>query len=189
MRVVMLDAPRSLIEQRARLGQDRWDEVWEGVLHMVPPPSYEHQRLGTLLLVFLEPIARGRGLLASYETGVFRPEAGEADFRVPDLVVARPQQVTARGVEGGAEMVVEIRSPNDESVEKLPFYQALGVQEVLLIEPGERTVELYVLRGGRYHAALPDAQGVVRSPALGVTFATAPGPQLVLGGPEGTVQV
>ena len=41
----MLDVPESLLDERRRLGLDVFDEVWEGVLHMVPPPSGEHQRL------------------------------------------------------------------------------------------------------------------------------------------------
>ena len=39
MRAVMLDVPESLLDERRRLGLDVFDEVWEGVLHMVPPPS------------------------------------------------------------------------------------------------------------------------------------------------------
>ena len=45
MRAVMLDVPESLLDERRRQGLDVFDEVWEGVLHMVPPPSGEHQRL------------------------------------------------------------------------------------------------------------------------------------------------
>ena len=41
----MLDVPESLLDERRRQGLDVFDEVWEGVLHMVPPPSGEHQRL------------------------------------------------------------------------------------------------------------------------------------------------
>jgi hypothetical protein len=37
----MLDVPGSLLDERRRLGLDVVDEVWEGVLHMVPPPSGE----------------------------------------------------------------------------------------------------------------------------------------------------
>lgn len=34
------------IKKRRRIsGLDRLDEVWEGVLHMVPTPSYGHARL------------------------------------------------------------------------------------------------------------------------------------------------
>lgn len=90
MRAVLLDVPESLLEERRRTGVDVFDEVWDGVLHMVPPPSSWHQQLGTRMVVAVVPLAEGKGLVASYQTGVFRAGAGESDYRVPDLVVARP---------------------------------------------------------------------------------------------------
>jgi hypothetical protein len=38
----MLDVPAALLAERQRLGLDLFDEMWEGELHMVPPPSAEH---------------------------------------------------------------------------------------------------------------------------------------------------
>jgi hypothetical protein len=32
----------ALIERRRKAGVDRLDEVWQGVRHMVPGPSFEH---------------------------------------------------------------------------------------------------------------------------------------------------
>jgi Uma2 family endonuclease len=185
---VILKPPASFMEERRRMGADRWDEMWDGVLHMVPPPSSWHQRFGTELLALLLPVAKARGLELSYETGFYRPACEERDYRVPDLVFARPEQYTKQGV-GGAELVVELLSEGDESREKLGFYAELGVSEVLLIDPDTREIELYVLRGGRLHVALPDDHGAVRSQVLGVSFTTAPGPRLSLSWPEGSGQI
>jgi len=50
MKVVMAQAPESLLDQRRRTGADRWDEIWDGVLHMPPMPNREHQDLeGTMV--------------------------------------------------------------------------------------------------------------------------------------------
>src|SRR4026208_2070886 len=97
MRAVMLEVPEALLEQRRRSGADRWDEVWEGVLHMVPPPSYPHQRFGTRLVAALVPIASALGLESCYETGHYR---ADSDYRQPDLLFARPEHFTHRGLEG-----------------------------------------------------------------------------------------
>jgi Uma2 family endonuclease len=51
-----------------------------------------------------------------------------------DVVVARPEHTSSRGVEGPAGLVVEIRSPDDETYEKFPFYEQVGVREVLVVE-------------------------------------------------------
>ncbi len=147
---------------------------------MVPPPSGPHQRLAARLVAALVPLAEAKGLVASHETGLFRPGAGESDYRVPDLIVAAPDNASHRGVDGRAELVVEIRSPGDETYEKLDFYADLGVQEVLVVDAESCVAELYILRGGRLHVVLPDASGSVAAASLGVSFAPVEGPSLRL---------
>ena len=39
MRVLMLEAPQAMLDERRRLGHAVRDEMWDGVLHMVPPPG------------------------------------------------------------------------------------------------------------------------------------------------------
>src|SRR5207302_10611122 len=97
MRVLMLEAPEAFLAERRRKGHDRFDEMWEGVLHMVPPPSGWHQTFGTQLIIVLAPIATRLGLVASYETGLFRPGSGGSDYRQPDILVSRPEQRTKAG--------------------------------------------------------------------------------------------
>ncbi|MGH7750722.1 MAG: hypothetical protein ACREQ5_39020, partial [Candidatus Dormibacteria bacterium] len=64
----MLEVDEALLEDRRRKGIDCFDEMWEGVLHMVPPPSEGHQQLGSGLCEVLRPLARARGLRLGYET-------------------------------------------------------------------------------------------------------------------------
>lgn len=78
MRAVMLEVPEYLLEERRRLGHDRWDEMWDGELHMLPPPHGDHgrlnDRLGTFFLLHWEMVGLGR----SYpETGVKRLSPGD----------------------------------------------------------------------------------------------------------------
>jgi hypothetical protein len=54
---------------------------------------------------------------------------------------------------------VEIVSPNDETWQKVPFYAAHGVDEVLIVDPTDRTVAWLGLRDGEYRA--PDRSGLV----------------------------
>ncbi len=137
----MLDVPAALLAERQRLGLDRFDEMWEGELHMVPPPSAEHSRIGTELVAALFHVAEAAGLRLSYETGVFDPNAaGNTNYRTPDLVVFDDAARSERGVEGRARLVVEIRSPGDESLEKLTYYESVGVLEVILIDRDSKSV-------------------------------------------------
>jgi hypothetical protein len=64
--VVLGPAPpelRALIERRKRSGLHRLDEVWDGVLHMTPAPSFEHARIAQQLAVLLDAPAHAAGLL------------------------------------------------------------------------------------------------------------------------------
>ena len=172
MRAVWLQPDPSYLEERQRLGLDRRDEVWDGVLHMVPPPVSRHEDLVTSLLIGLSAICRPRGLVVSMG-GLF---GSDKNYRCPDVLVGRPAQRSERGFEG-AELVIEVLSPNDESRDKFPFFAKLGVREVWLIEPKSRELELYELRDGRYVRHQP----LTVSPVLGVTLDQREG-QLVIGG-------
>jgi len=137
---------QALIQRRHQAGADRLDEVWEGVRHMVPGPSLEHARISTQLAELLSPLARAAGLLAAISE--FNLGESEHDFRVPDGGLHRPG---AAGVwHATAAMVVEILSADDETWQKLPFYAAHQVDEVLIVDPAERTVTWLGLREGEY---------------------------------------
>lgn len=148
MRAVMLEVPEQLLADRRRFGHDKRDEVWEGVLHMVPSPGTGHQRRARQLLFALAGIAERRGLEVLYETSVFDPPEGLNNYRVPDLVMVDPTYVSDRGIEGHTILAVEILSPNDESRDKLPFYARVGVREVWLFDPKKHTVEMFQARDG-----------------------------------------
>lgn len=188
MKVVMLEAPEGFIAERRAKGLDIRDEVWEGVLHMVPQPGYWHQRFGFELAMALEPHAKARGLALSQETTLSRAGEETTNYRVPDWIVTRPEQRTARGATG-AEIVIENLSPGDESHDKLPFYADLGVKEVFFFDPDTRGLELYVLRGGRLLATTSDSDGLFHSEIVGVSFQKIDGPKLLVRWKGGEVTI
>lgn len=174
MRAVIVDSGEQIIESRRRLGIDRQDEMWEGEWHLVNPSKFWHPRLGSDLLMTLGPIARTSGLLANGDsTGIYR---AADDWRIPDLVFARPEAVTEAGLTT-AELVIELRSPGDESYAKLGFYAAVGVGEALIVHE-DRRVELYALSDGELRPVAPGDDGAVRSAVLDVSFTPVPGPAL-----------
>ena len=50
-----------------------------------------------------------------------------------------------------AALVVGILAPDDETWQKLPFYAARGVDELLIVDPLQREVSWLALRDGEYH--------------------------------------
>jgi Uma2 family endonuclease len=169
VRGVMLEVPEHFLVERRRLGHDRFDEMWEGVLHMVPPPGSAHQvlsaRLAAALLAHTDPL----GLVVMNEAGLFDPDVSDfTSFRQPDVVIAHPDHVSKRGVEGVAVLAVEIRSPNDETYEKLDFYGRVGVTELLVIDQDSATIERFVNRDGRLILTTADSEGWVPLDGLGL---------------------
>lgn len=109
-----------------------------------------------------------------YQDVNIAPAGGWTDnYRIPDLVLlTRSQLRDIRGAyfEGPPLVVVEIRSPGDESYEKLPFYAELGTPEVWIIDRDSRAVEVLELNRGAYAGVEPDAEGWRTSRATGVQF-------------------
>ena len=150
MRTLILDPPpaklEELLEDRRRSGLDRLDEVWEGVLHMIPAPSGQHAIIAQQLAELLGPPARAAGLVATMHE--FNLGDGEHDFRVPDGGLHRTPPLGAW--HSTAALVVEIVSTGDETRDKLPFYAAHGVDEIIIVDPEDRSVEWLALSASQY---------------------------------------
>ncbi|MBV8870215.1 MAG: Uma2 family endonuclease, partial [Acetobacteraceae bacterium] len=91
MPTLVLDPPpaalEQLLEERTRLDLDRRDEVWDGVLHVIPPPSHAHELLATHLVRLLGPYADKGGLELTGGVGI---GTSKESYRVPDLALHRP---------------------------------------------------------------------------------------------------
>jgi Uma2 family endonuclease len=122
---------------------------------MVPAPSGPHGDLESQLHAILRPLAQQAGLKMIGQSNLGE---SERDFRVPDGALHRSPPT---GVwHPTAALVIEIVSPGDESWEKLPFYAAHDVEEVLIVDPRERSVSWLALEGSEYrpveHGGLVD---------------------------------
>jgi Uma2 family endonuclease len=189
MRAVVISPPEHWLEERRRLGLDHKDEVWDGVLHMVPPPASWHQLVGSALERVLHRHAESRGLQVLREGGVFGPVVGEKDYRVPDVSLVDPKHLSKRGIEARADLVIEILSPDDESRDKFPFFAACKIPEVWLVDPDTRVIEVYVLRGDVYFAVTSDRTGLLHAPALGLDLSVVAGPKLRIAWADGFAEI
>jgi Uma2 family endonuclease len=141
MRTLFVTDPPQAVEdwlaRRRALGQDLYDEVWEGEYHVAPAPRRRHARVQAALLETLGPLARRAGLEATGPCNIGRPD----DFRVPDLACFRePEDLTWNPT---AAIVAEVVSVGDESRLKSDFYLRAGVEEILIVDPHARTAEWF----------------------------------------------
>ena len=184
VKAVMLDVSPEVLAHRKLTGVDRWDEMWEGVLHMAPAPNREHQRILDDLIIFLGPLIkqRNRGTLQS-GINVFDEASPKENYRIPDLsFVARGHESVlaedgTRG--GGPDAVIEIRSPGDESYDKFPFFASLGVREVIVVDRDSKKPEVFRLAGSQYVAVGADREGWLVSETLRVRLRQSPGSRVL----------
>lgn len=195
MKAVMSEVPQQILDQRSRTGANRWDEMWEGVLHMPPMPNREHQDLAKALMIWLETRwALPLGNRVHGPINLASPGGWPNAYRIPDLVLLTPDRFGIdrnEYFEGPPSVVIEIRSPGDETVEKMPFYANLGCPELWIIDRDTKAPELHVLQEGRYQRQSPGTDGWLVSGATGIRLRAEPGNKLAiqLGDDPGTKQV
>ena len=149
MKTVVLGEPppeiTALLARRRALGQDRFDEVWEGDYHVVPGPHPWHGYVAKALGSLLDPLAVTAGLVA---TGQFNLGPSKDDFRVPDggYHLSLPSEMFVPT----AAVVVEVLSPGDETWLKFDFYARHGVDEIVIADPRAREVRWFTLTGAAY---------------------------------------
>lgn len=186
MRVVAAEAPPGLVEQRRRLGHDRYDEMWEGVLHMNAVPHGDHQEFALQLGSWLLRNWSQRGVRKAFpDRNVALPGGWPNNYRIPDLVLTTAERFSfdqGTHIEGPPLVVVEIHSPHDEAYEKLAFYAQLGVPEVWIIDRDTKQPEIFTLQqsGDGYDAASPNADGWLTSFAAGIEMMATPEEKLAI---------
>ena len=137
-------------------------EIVQGVLVMSPSFEDIHQDvIGEICAYLREQIKvkrLGRVFPAPFDV-VLAPQ----EVYQPDVVVVLNQhleRVKTQGVMGAPDLVVEVISPSSklyDRVNKHMAYEQAGIPEYWLVNPHQKTVELFVLEGGKYYS-----QGIFR---------------------------
>lgn len=146
--------------------------MWGGVLHIPPTPNRSRQELRLDLGIWLDAFwARPGGNKVYPPINLALPGCWPQDYRIPDLVLLTHNRFHIdrnEYFEGGPTAVVEIRSPGDESYDKLPFYAKLQIPEVWIIDRDTRQPEIFRLSDADYKSVPPDSEEWVVSGITGV---------------------
>jgi len=120
---------------------------------MAPMPGDEQQDIVTSLAAVLHETIQLSGL-GKVRAGINvsdRREGWKQNYRVPDVAVFLNDS-TAENCGtywlGGPDLAVEVVSPNDRAREKIPFYEKVGVRELLIVDRDPWLLELHRLRDG-----------------------------------------
>ena len=133
---------------------ERWELIHGTAWNMSPAPSRTHQWIVTELCILLGNYLAGKDCeLYVAPFGVFLPALDDVkdddiDTIVqPDLVVICDSgKLAKRGCFGPPDIVVEILSPftsKKDLNEKFELYEAVGVREYLIFDPGARSAQVF----------------------------------------------
>lgn len=147
-------------------------ELIGGELHVSPAPITAHQQISGRLFNLFSPYVEAQHLgLAFYAPVDVR--FGLHDEVQPDLLFIRQDRlgiISAKGVvEGSPDVVIEILSPSTaamDRVRKAALYAGHGVREYWIVDPKQRTVELFTLVDTRWVPVDPDGDGRLESPVV-----------------------
>ena len=139
-------------EDYCRLPEDgKIYEVIEGELLMSPAPRTRHQKccgnLFAALWNYNKSLRMGEVLISPVDLVL----PGLGTNVQPDIVFIlkeRLDHINERCIEGAPDLVVEVLSPWNAKIDrgkKFKVYAKAGVREYWIVDPDDRTVELYVL--------------------------------------------
>lgn len=166
--VFSIDRPITVDEFCEYVRDEGAAELVNGVVYIMSPPTDKHEALCVWLtrVIGLYAELRGLGEVRASKSGVL---ISRTSLREPDLLFFRTErldQMTARGVHGAPDLVVEIvdsAKARREAVEKQVQYEAIGVAELWVIDLPREEVRLFTLQEGAYERIAPQPDGEIAS--------------------------
>ena len=130
---------------------------------MAPPPSRAHQEISGELFGQLREYLKGKKCKVYHAPFAVRPfeQGGDSPEEVdtivePDItIVCDPSKLDDMGCKGAPDMVVEILSPSTrrhDRLTKFNLYQRAGVREYWIVDPADKSVQVFTLEDGHYTA-------------------------------------
>jgi Uma2 family endonuclease len=136
---------------------------------MSPAPMRQHQGVAQYITEKFGAFLRGKPCkVYPAPFDVLLPSGGETDDEVdtvvqPDLVVyCDRSKLTDRGARGAPDLIVEILSPSTQKRdlnEKFRLYERHGVREYWVIDPGNRSMQVWRIEAGGIYG-----EGELRDP-------------------------
>ncbi len=158
MKGTVVDRPKERVltyEDYLRLEDEKRYELINGRLEGMPASGFEHQsivmELASILHTFVKTKAMGKILPSPFDVIL-----SETVVVQPDVVFISNDNLKniKRGrLFGPPDLVVEIVSPTSyvrDRYEKFSLYEKHGVKEYWIVLPGERVIEVWCLKDGKY---------------------------------------
>ena len=149
-------------------------EIIYGVAYAMSAPNTIHQQISIALASEFFTFLKGKpckAFHAPYDVRLFYEEDESDDTVVqPDvMVICDPKKIGEEGCRGAPDLVVEILSPSNNVFEmerKLKLYREAGVREYWVVDPKNKHISIYRLKGKDYILQTSSIQDSVQSEIL-----------------------
>jgi Uma2 family endonuclease len=152
---------KAVYEDLYKLPENMIGEIIDGDLHALPRPHARHVKSATILGGELIPpyyFGRGGGP-GGWEILIEAEVLLGENLLVPDLSGWKKERLPGlpktNWISITPDWVCEILSPNSKGhdrIKKMPIYSQHGVKHAWLLDPVEKTLEVYRLEGGHWLA-------------------------------------
>ena len=135
------------------LPEGQREELIDGQIYDMAPPSPMHQELVMELSATLRDYIKKNGGPCKVYPAPFAVFLNEDDrnYVEPDIsVICDSSKVDNRGYQGAPDFIIEIVSPSSQRMDyltKLFKYRTAGVREYWIVNPLQRTVQVYSFEG------------------------------------------
>ena len=132
------------VEDYLQLEEGLLAQLIDGELIMSPAPNTNHQRVLRKLYDELRGFSKGEFFFSPIDLYL-----DDKNVMQPDLVFISEKKsniITTRGIEGVPDLVVEIISPSNSFYDrntKRRKYLEIGVTEYWIVDPANKTMEIY----------------------------------------------
>ena len=127
-------------------------ELIGGRSYLMSPASPLHTYIGGNIFLIFGNYLKGKQCVPLHDNTTVH--LTKTDHFVPDfMVVCDRSKIKSNWVEGAPDLVAEILSPStarNDRFRKKDVYEACGVPEYWLVSPTDQSVEVYLLRNGKY---------------------------------------
>jgi len=170
MQTVTIDNSRTwTAADYQKLEEDVLCQLINGELIMSPAPNPYHQKVLLNLFRIFDRALYGKGEIYLSPIDVY---FDNKNVYQPDLIFIskeKLEQITKRGIEGTPDLILEVISPASSFIDrnaKKKKYLASGVTEYWIVDPGNKTIEVYLSSVENYDepAAFATEEGAILSP-------------------------
>lgn len=153
MKPSTLDKRRYTYDDYLKIPDDERYELIEGELLMTPSPVPYHQWISKNIEFELEKFVREKNLGKVFDApcDVYLDEENVIQPDILFISKERLNIITDKNIRGAPDLVIEILSEATayrDLVKKKRLYAKQGVKEYWIVDPGEKTVEIYSLKEG-----------------------------------------